>query len=249
MKAVIGVDHLIHRLIQILAQMEANNPLLVGHPGVGKTAVVEGLAKALHSGKVAANLRGKMLYSLSLNSLVAGTRYRGDFEARFEDLMEEVIDKKERIIIFIDEIQTLLDAGAAEGAAGAADILKPLLARGDFPCIGATTFEGADHLSRDPALSRRFKKLIINEPTVEEAVAILQGVSGAFETHHRLAISKDALAAAVSLSVEHIPDQYLPGKAISLIDGASAYCSMRGRAVVTREDILMEIERVVGKGH
>lgn len=243
-KPVIGVDHIINRLIQVLAQMEANNPLLVGQPGVGKTSVVDGLAKALYNGRVAPSLKGKMLYSLSLNSLIAGTRYRGDFEERFEGLMEEVLQNKDRIIVFIDEIHTLMDAGSSEGAVGAGDILKPLLAKGQFPCIGATTLEGAKYLSKDPALARRFKKIMVKAPSIDEAVKILKGISGSFEKHHRLKIEDDALVAAVELSEIHIADEYLPGKAVSLVDGASAYCGMQGKKSVTKEDIIAEIERL-----
>jgi len=243
-KPVIGADTQIERVIQILSQMETNNPLLVGHPGVGKTAVVEGLAKMLFKGEVPANLKGKILYQLPLNCLVAGTKYRGEFEERLEGLMEEVIQNKNRIIIFIDEIHTLLDAGSAEGAIGAGDALKPVLARGEFPCIGATTFDGAEHLFKDHALSRRFKKVLIKEPTPEEALRILKGISGCFEKHHSIKIEDVALMSAVYLSQKHISDEYLPGKAIALIDGAAAYCRMKGADQVTEKDIMMEIEKI-----
>jgi hypothetical protein len=243
-KPVIGISHLIERVIQILAQLETNNPLLVGYPGVGKTAVVEGFARELQEGRVAANLKDKALYALSLNSLVAGTRYRGDFEARLEGLMKEVMENREHIIIFIDEIQVLLDAGSAEGSVGAGEILKPLLARSEFPCIGATTHEGADRLGRDPALVRRFKKIIVREPTAEEAVKILRGVAGAFERHHRVTITDEALEAAVRISIEQITDQYLPGKAIALIDGTAAFCGIRGRQTIKASDVMQEIARV-----
>lgn len=217
-KPVIGSDILIDRVIQILSQMETNNPLLVGHPGVGKTAVVEGLARALFDGNVPSNLKGRMLYLLSLNSLVAGTKYRGEFEERLEALMEEVIQNKNSIIIFIDEIHTLLNAGSAEGSMGAGDTLKPVLARGEFPCIGVTTFAGAEHLFKDHALSRRFKKVIVKEPAPDDALRILKGISGCFEKYHSIKIEDAALMSAVFLSKKHISDQYLPGKAIALID-------------------------------
>lgn len=243
-KPVIGSDALIDRVIQILSQMETNNPLLVGHPGVGKTAVVEGLARALFEGNVPSCLKGRMLYLLSLNQLVAGTKYRGEFEKRLEGLMEEVIHNKNSIIIFIDEIHTLLHAGSAEGSMGAGDALKPVLARGEFPCIGATTFEGAQHLLKDRALSRRFKKVIINEPTTDDALRILKGISGCFEKHHSIKIEDAALMSAVFLSKKHISDQYLPGKAIALIDGAAACCRMKGADRVKEADIMMEVEKM-----
>lgn len=243
-KPVIGADGLIARVVQILCQMESNNPLLVGHSGVGKTAVVEGFAKTLFKGEVPANLNGRMLYSLSLNSLVAGTKYRGQFEERLEGLMGEVLENRDRIIVFIDEMHALLDAGSAEGAVGAGDVLKPLLARGEFPCIGATTFVGAEHLAKDPAFSRRFKKVVVNEPSPEEALEILRGISVCFEKYHSLRIWDAALVAAVDLSIKHIPDGYLPGKAIALVDGAAAYCSMVGEEKMGEEDIMLEVERL-----
>lgn len=242
-KPVIGADAQIERVIQILSQMETNNPLLVGHPGVGKTAVVEGFAKALFKGKVPANLKGRMLYLISLNCLVAGTKYRGEFEERLEGLMEDVLQNKNRIIVFIDEIHTLLNVGSAEGAIGAGDALKPVLARGEFPCIGATTFDGAEYLLKDHALSRRFKKVIIKEPTPDETVRILKGIAGCFEKHHSIKIEDVALMSAVYLSKKYLPDEYLPGKAIALIDGAAAYCRMKGVDTVKEEDIMLEIDK------
>jgi len=242
-KPVIGADTQIERVIQILSQMETNNPLLVGHPGVGKSAVVEGFAKALFKGKVPVNLKGRMLYLISLNCLVAGTKYRGEFEERLEGLMEDVLRNKNRIIVFIDEVHTLLNAGSAEGAIGAGDALKPVLARGEFPCIGATTFDGAEYLFRDHALSRRFKKVIIKEPTPDEALRILKGIAGCFEKHHSIKIEDAALMSAVHLSRKYLSDEYLPGKAIALIDGAAAYCRMKGIDTVKEKDIMLEIEK------
>lgn len=244
-KPVIGADTLIERLLQVLSQMETNNPLLVGPPGVGKTAVVEGLARLIHTGQVPPSLKGKELYSLSLNSLIAGTRYRGDMEVRLEGLMEEVLYKKDKIIIFIDEIHTLIEAGATEGGMGPADILKPMLARGEFPCIGATTPTGAEYFAKDTALLRRFKKIVMREPTADQAVAILRGIVNCFEIHHKLHVDDDALVTAVIMSEKHIADEYLPGKAISLVDGAAALCGMQGKNRVTSKDILAEIERLL----
>ncbi len=242
-KPVIGADAQIERLIQILSQMETNNPLLVGHPGVGKTAVVEGFAKALFEGNVPAGLKGRMLYLISLNSLVAGTKYRGEFEERLEGLIEDVLQNKNKIIVFIDEIHTLLNAGSAEGAIGAGDALKPVLARGEFPCIGATTFDGAEYLFMDRALSRRFKKVIIKEPSPDETLMILKGIAGCFEKHHSLKIEDRALMSAVYLSRKYLSDEYFPGKAIALLDAAAAYCRMKGIDSVKEEDIMLEIEK------
>ncbi|MBF0413585.1 MAG: ATP-dependent Clp protease ATP-binding subunit [Desulfamplus sp.] len=243
-KPLIGAEATIERLIQVLTQMEINNPLLVGYPGVGKSAVVEGLAMAILKGDISSKLDRKKLYSLSLNSLVAGTKYRGDLEIRLQGLMDEVLSQKDRIIIFIDEIHTLLDAGSTEGSMSAGEFLKPLLARGEFPCIGATTFEGERFLSKDTAFSRRFKKIIVNEPSTEEAIEILRGVAPSFESHHGVSIDDGALIAAVKLSGTYLKGEYLPGKAISLIDGAAAYCNMQNRFKVTKEDIKLEIERL-----
>ena len=244
-KPVIGADSLIERMLQVLSQMETNNPLLIGPPGVGKTAAVEGLARLIHTGQVPSGLRGKSLYSLSLNSLIAGTRYRGDLEVRLEGLMEEVSQKKDKLIMFIDEIHTLIEAGAAEGSMGPADILKPALARGDFPCIGATTPAGAEFFARDPALLRRFKKIAVHEPSADHAVGILRGIVSCFENHHKLSIDDEALVTAVRMSEKHITGEYLPGKAIALVDGAAALCGMRGKNRVTGKDILAEMERLL----
>ncbi|MBF0396377.1 MAG: ATP-dependent Clp protease ATP-binding subunit [Desulfobacterales bacterium] len=240
-KPLIGGDILIQRMIQVLTQMESNNPLLIGHPGVGKTALVEGLAKMVFVKNVSFQLKDKIIYSLSLNRLIAGTKYRGDFEIRIEGLMEEVLQNKEKIIIFIDEIHTLLDAGASEGAIGAADILKPLLARGEFPCIGATTFEGAEYFFKDSALSRRFKKIIVNPPNIEESIKILRGIAPCFEKHHNIKIEDGALESAVILSEKYINKECLPGKAISILDSAAAYCGMHGMKKLTTADIRREI--------
>lgn len=243
-KPVVGLEGILERVIQILTQMEVSNPLLVGYPGVGKTAVADGLAGMLMKNLVPFPLQGRMLYALSLNRLVAGTRYRGDFEVRLEGLMEEVRKNKDKIIVFIDEIHTLLDAGAAEGAVGAGEILKASLARGEFPCIGATTFAGAEYLAGDPALSRRFRKIIVKEPAPEEALKIMHGVAPAFEQHHGVKIDDAALRSAVELSVNYLPEEYLPGKAIALLDATAAYCRMKGLDRVGELDIRKELRRL-----
>jgi len=243
-KPLIGCDNYILRLTQVLSQMEINNPLLIGHPGVGKTAIVEGFARELHNGFVPDCLKGKMLYHLSLNSIVAGTRYRGDFEDRLEGLMKEVLDLKDQIIIFIDEIHIILTAGSAEGAMSAGEILKPVLSRGEFPCIGATTFADTKVFENDRALARRFKKITIHEPSPEETFRILKGVAKCFEKYHQVKIKEIALMAAIEESIEVMKDEYLPGKAIALLDSAAAYCKMSNAAVVDEDDILEEIERM-----
>jgi len=244
LKPAVGVETQIDRVIQILSQMETNNPLLVGQPGVGKTAIVEGFAKALAKGAVPSGLKGKQLYLISLNNLVAGTKYRGEFEQRLEGLIEEVRENRNHLIVFIDEIHTLLGAGSAEGAIGAVDALKPVLARGEFPCIGATTFDGAQILLKDQALSRRFKKILIKESSPEETFIILKGICGSFERHHSIKIEERALMAAVYLSEKHIPDEYFPGKAIALLDAAAAYCSINKMSKVSDADIALEVERM-----
>jgi len=243
-KPIIGMEMLIERIIQILGQKETNNPLLIGKPGVGKTAIVEGFASLLAVGKLPSKFYGKKLYALSINSLIAGTRYRGDFEIRLEGLMNEVLQHKEQLIIFIDEIHTLLHAGLSEGSTGAGDILKPVLSRGEFPCIGATTPEGNELFVKDPAFSRRFKPVIVHEPSIEKTYEIVKGVSAIFEKHHELKLADDALMASVELSMKHLPHESFPGKAISLIDAAASYASMRGKSIVRKMDVYLEIQKL-----
>jgi hypothetical protein len=237
---VIGMEPVLEKIVQTLARMEANNPLLIGHPGVGKTAVAEGFALKLSRNEVPSYLQGRILYSLSLTSLVAGTRYRGEMEARLEGLLNEVSRCREQVILFIDEIHGLLDAGMAEGGFGIGDILKPVLARGEFPLIGATTFEGAAHLARDTALGRRFNTIVIKEPSMKQARNILKGVRPRFEKHHGVQIDDDALIAAVNLSEKSQPNQHLPGRAIAVLDSACAYCRIKRKSVVHEIDIIRE---------
>ncbi|BAH77572.1 AAA ATPase domain protein [Solidesulfovibrio magneticus RS-1] len=244
LKPVIGAEDSIQRVLQVLGRMEANNPLLVGHPGVGKTAVVEGLAQRIASGAAPTLVRGRRLYALSLASIVSGTRYRGDLEARMESLLREVLRERDNIIVFIDEIHVLLQAGGAEGSMGIAEMLKPVLARGQFPCIGATTVEGERLLAADPALSRRFQKVLIQEPDRDQCLDILRGLAPCFERHHAVAIADDALRAAVDLSIKHLHDSRLPGKAVALLDGAASLCALRGKSTVQLMDVFAEMEKV-----
>ncbi|MGI6404730.1 MAG: ATP-dependent Clp protease ATP-binding subunit [Oscillospiraceae bacterium] len=219
---VIGREKEVQRLIQILSRRTKNNPCLVGEAGVGKTAVVEGLAQKIVLCEVPETLRDKRLVTLDITSMVAGAKYRGDFEDRIKNTLEEVIQNRD-IILFIDELHTIIGAGAAEGAIDAANILKPQLARGELQLIGATTIsEYRKHIEKDAALERRFQSVMVEEPTEDEAIEILRGLRSRYEEHHRLAISDDALIAAVTLSAKYIPDRYLPDKAIDLIDEAAA---------------------------
>jgi len=209
-------------VIQILSRRTKNNPCLIGEPGVGKTAVVEGLAQRIVSGNVPETLTNKSIITLDIASMIAGAKYRGEFEERFKNVMEDV-RKNPNIILFIDEIHTIIGAGAAEGAIDAANIIKPALARGEMQVIGATTIsEYRKHIEKDAALERRFQSVMVGEPTKEEALLILQGLRDKYEAHHKLKISDSALQAAVQLSVRYIADRYLPDKAIDLIDEAAS---------------------------
>ncbi|HEY4613858.1 MAG TPA: ATP-dependent Clp protease ATP-binding subunit [Citricoccus sp.] len=219
---VIGRAQEMERVMQVLSRRTKNNPVLIGEPGVGKTAVVEGLAQAIVRGDVPETLTDKQLYTLDLGSLVAGSRYRGDFEERLKKVLKEIRTRGD-IILFIDEIHTLVGAGAAEGAIDAASILKPMLARGELQTIGATTLdEYRKHIEKDAALERRFQPIQVNEPTVEETTEILRGLRDRYEAHHRVSITEDALKAAASLADRYISDRFLPDKAIDLIDEAGA---------------------------
>ncbi|MCT2007919.1 ATP-dependent Clp protease ATP-binding subunit [Micrococcus lylae] len=228
---VIGRAEEMERVMQVLSRRSKNNPVLIGEPGVGKTAVVEGLAQAIDRGDVPETLKDKQLYSLDLGSLVAGSRYRGDFEERLKKVLKEIRTRGD-IILFIDEIHTLVGAGAAEGAIDAASILKPMLARGELQTIGATTLdEYRKHIEKDAALERRFQPIQVNEPSVEDATKILRGLRDRYEAHHKVSITDDALKAAASMSARYISDRFLPDKAIDLIDEAGARLRIRRMTV------------------
>ena len=224
---VIGRDQEIERIMQVLSRRTKNNPVLIGEAGVGKTAVVEGLALKVVKGEVPETLKDKQLYTLDLGSLVAGSRYRGDFEERLKKVLKEIKTRGD-IILFIDEIHTLVGAGATEGAIDAANLLKPVLARGELQAVGATTLEEyRKHIEKDAALERRFQPIQVGEPSVEEAVEILKGLRDRYEAHHRVSITDGALASASSLADRYINDRYLPDKAIDLIDEAGARMRIR----------------------
>lgn len=219
---VIGREKEIERVIQVLSRRTKNNPVLIGEPGVGKTAIAEGLAQRIIEGKVPETLKDKRVVTLDMSSLVAGSKYRGEFEERLKKVMDEV-RQAENIILFIDEMHTLIGAGAAEGAIDAANILKPALARGELQCVGATTLdEYRKHIEKDAALERRFQPINVDEPSKEESIEILRGLRDRYEAHHRVKITDKALEAAVNLSDRYITDRFLPDKAIDLIDEASS---------------------------
>jgi ATP-dependent Clp protease ATP-binding subunit ClpC len=224
---VIGRHKEIERVIQILSRRTKNNPALVGEPGVGKTAIVEGLAHRIVSGDVPETLQDKRLIALDMGSLVAGTKYRGEFEERLKKIIDE-IKTAGNCVIFIDEFHTMVGAGAAEGAVDAANILKPSLARGELQCIGATTLDDfRKHVERDSALERRFQKVLVEEPSADDTIEILRGIRGRYEEHHHLKISDEALTAAATLAARYIPDRFMPDKAIDLIDEAASRVRIR----------------------
>jgi ATP-dependent Clp protease ATP-binding subunit ClpC len=241
---VIGREREIERVMQILSRRSKNNPVLIGEPGVGKTAVVEGLAQAIVNGNVPETLKGKQLYTLDMGSLIAGSRYRGDFEERLKKVTKEIRTRGD-IITFIDEIHTLVGAGAAEGAIDAASILKPLLARGELQTIGATTLdEYRKHFEKDAALARRFQSVNVSEPTLPMAINILKGLRDRYEAHHKVTITDQAVVSAVTLSDRYVTDRFLPDKAIDLIDEAGA--RMRLSILSSPPELRALEERIVG---
>ncbi|KAF5307007.1 hypothetical protein FQR65_LT18498 [Abscondita terminalis] len=246
---VIGRDEEIRRVLQILSRRTKNNPILIGEPGVGKTAIAEGIAHRIISGDVPENLMDKTLYSLDMGALIAGAKYKGEFEERLKSVVNEVIKSDGQIILFIDEIHTLVGAGGGEGAMDAANILKPALARGELRAIGATTLsEYQKYFEKDKALERRFQKVMVEEPDTESAISILRGIKDKYEAHHKVRIKDEAIIAAVEMSQRYISDRFLPDKAIDLIDEASAKLRMEINSkpeeldVLDRKIMQMEIE-------
>ena len=251
---VIGRDEEIRRVLQILSRRTKNNPILIGEPGTGKTAIIEGLAQRIVRGDVPENLKSKTVYSLDMGALVAGAKYKGEFEERLKGVINEVIQSDGNYILFIDEIHTLVGAGAGEGAMDAANILKPALARGDLRAIGATTLnEYQKYFEKDKALERRFQTVMVDEPDVQSSISILRGLKERYENHHKVRIMDEAVIAAVELSNRYITDRFLPDKAIDLMDEAAAKLRMERNSVpeeldeITRRLKQLEIERAAIK--
>jgi ATP-dependent Clp protease ATP-binding subunit ClpC len=244
---VIGRDVEVERVIAILARRSKNNPVLIGEPGVGKTAIVEGLAQRIAAGDVPAILREKRVLALALGPLVAGTKYRGEFEGRVKRILDEVKRAARDVILFIDELHTLVGAGAAEGSLDLSSMMKPELARGELQCIGATTFdEYRKHVESDAALERRFQPVMVDEPTIEQTIAILRGLRPKYAAHHGIAIGNDAIDAAATLSARFIADRFLPDKAIDVIDEAAASAAMAGASTVDAMRVAAVVSRWTG---
>ncbi len=238
---VIGRDDEIRRTIQILSRRTKNNPVLIGEPGVGKTAIAEGLAQRIISGDVPLSLKDRQLISLDMGALIAGAKYRGEFEERLKAVLKEVTESEGKVILFIDEIHTVVGAGAAQGSMDASNLLKPMLARGELRCIGATTLdEYRKYIEKDAALERRFQQVLVDQPTVADTISILRGLKERYETHHNVRISDNALVAAATLSTRYISDRFLPDKAIDLVDEAAAKLKME---ITSKPEQLDEVDR------
>src|SRR5689334_24466162 len=224
---VIGRDEEVRRVIQVLSRRTKNNPVLIGEPGVGKTAIVEGLAQRIVRGDVPEGLKDKKIFALDMGALVAGAKYRGEFEERLKAVLKEIAESEGLIVLFIDELHTVVGAGAAEGAMDASQMLKPMLARGELHTIGATTIdEYRKHIEKDAALERRFQPVMVGEPTVQDTISILRGLKERYEVHHGVRIQDSALVAAATLSNRYIADRFLPDKAIDLVDEAASKLRM-----------------------
>ncbi len=247
---VIGRDEEVRRVIQVLSRRTKNNPVLIGEPGVGKTAIVEGLAQRIVRGDVPEGLKDKKIFALDMGALVAGAKYRGEFEERLKAVLKEIAESEGKIVLFIDELHTVVGAGAAEGAMDASQMLKPMLARGELHTIGATTLdEYRKHIEKDAALERRFQPVLVGEPTVEDTISILRGLRERYEIHHKVRLKDSALVAAAVLSHRYITDRFLPDKAIDLMDEAASKLRMEIDSMpveldeVARRIMQLEIER------